>query len=243
VRAEVDVLVVDVAHGHSDLVIETVRKLKKQHPEVAVIAGNVATAQGVRDLAKVGADAVKVGVGSGSICITRIVTGFGVPQLTAIAECAEAGKALDVPVIADGGLRNSGDITKALAAGASTVMLGSLLAGTEQSPGAAVIREGRQYKVIRGMASLTANVSRKEIERQREIEADEWGEVVPEGVEAVVPYRGGVEDILHQLVGGVRSGMSYAGAETIAQLQDKAEFIRITAAGGKESGVHDVSLM
>ena len=243
VQAEVDVLVVDVAHGHSDLVIETVRKLKKQHPEVAVIAGNVATGQGVRDLAKVGADAVKVGVGSGSICITRIVTGFGVPQLTAIAECAEAGKALDVPVIADGGLRNSGDITKALAAGASTVMLGSLLAGTEQSPGAAVMREGRQYKVIRGMASLTANVSRKEIERQREIEADEWGEVVPEGVEAVVPYRGGVEDILHQLVGGVRSGMSYAGAETIAQLQDKAEFIRITAAGGKESGVHDVSLM
>ncbi|HEX6306084.1 MAG TPA: IMP dehydrogenase [Anaerolineales bacterium] len=243
VGAEADALVVDVAHGHADHVIEMVQALKRQHPEIPVIAGNVATAQGVRDLAEAGADAVKVGVGSGSICITRVVTGFGVPQLTAISECAEAGQALGVPIIADGGLRNSGDITKALAAGASTVMLGSSLAGTDQSPGAAVIRDGRRYKIVRGMASLTANVSRKEFERQKEIQADEWGEVVPEGVEAVVPYRGGVEDILHQLVGGLRSGMSYAGAETIAQLQERAEFIRITASGRKESGVHDVSLM
>ncbi len=243
VEAEADVLVVDVAHGHSDLVIEMVGLLKKQHPEIPVIAGNVATAEGVRDLVKAGADAVKVGVGSGSICITRVVTGSGVPQLTAIAECAETGQELSVPIIADGGLRNSGDITKALAAGASTVMLGSLLAGTDQSPGATVIRDGRRYKVVRGMASLTANVSRKEIERQKEIEANEWGEVVPEGVEAVVPHRGGVEDILHQLVGGLRSGMSYAGAETIPELQKQAEFIRITASGRKESGVHDVSLM
>lgn len=243
VEAEADVLVVDVAHGHADHVIEMVQLLKGRYPEMPVIAGNVASPQGVRDLTEVGADAVKVGVGSGSICITRVVTGFGVPQLTAIAECAEVGQELGVPIIADGGLRNSGDITKALAAGASTVMLGSLLAGTDQSPGAAVIRDGRRYKIVRGMASLMANVSRKEIERQNEIQADEWGEVVPEGVEAVVPYRGGVEDILHQLLGGLRSGMSYAGASTLPELQEKAEFIQITAAGRKESGVHDVSLL
>lgn len=243
IESEVDVLVVDVAHGHAGHVMEMVRWLKKHHPGVPVIAGNVATAQGVRDLVQAGADAVKIGVGSGSICITRVVTGFGVPQLTAIADCAEAGQSLGIPIIADGGLRNSGDITKALAAGASTVMLGSLLAGTDQSPGAPVIRDNRRYKIVRGMASLTANVSRKEIERQKEIEADEWGEVVPEGVEAVVPYRGAVEDILYQLLGGLRSGMSYAGSETIQALQENAEFIRITASGQKESGVHDVSLM
>jgi IMP dehydrogenase len=243
VEAEADFLVVDVAHGHADHVIEMVKLLKERYPEMPVIAGNVASPQGVRDLVEAGADAIKVGVGSGSICITRVVTGFGVPQLTAIAECAEVGQELDVPIIADGGLRNSGDITKALAAGASTVMLGSLLAGTEQSPGAAVIRDGRRYKIVRGMASLTANVSRKEIEKQTEIQADEWGEVVPEGVEAVVPYRGGVEDILHQLLGGLRSGMSYAGASALPELQEKAEFIQITAAGRKESGVHDVSLL
>ena len=243
VEAEADVLVVDVAHGHADHVIEMVQLLKGRYPEMPVIAGNVASAQGVRDLVEAGADAIKVGVGSGSICITRVVTGFGVPQLTAIAECAEVGQELGVSIIADGGLRNSGDITKALAAGASTVMLGSLLAGTEQSPGAAVIRDGRRYKIVRGMASLTANVSRKEIEKQTEIQADEWGEVVPEGVEAVVPYRGGVEDILHQLLGGLRSGMSYAGASTLPELQENAEFIQITAAGRKESGVHDVSLL
>jgi IMP dehydrogenase len=243
IEAEADVLVVDVAHGHADHVLEMVRLLKGRYPEMPVIAGNVATPDGVRQLVKAGADTVKVGVGSGSICITRVVTGFGVPQLTAIAECAEVGQEMGVPIIADGGLRNSGDITKALAAGASTVMLGSLLAGTEQSPGAAVIRDGRRYKIVRGMASLTANVSRKEIERQNEIQADEWGEVVPEGVEAVVPYRGGVEDILHQLLGGLRSGMSYAGASTLPELQEKAEFIQITAAARKESGVHDVSLL
>jgi IMP dehydrogenase len=243
VEAEADALVVDVAHGHADHVIEMVKLLKGRYPEMPVIAGNVASPQGVRDLAEAGADTVKVGVGSGSICITRVVTGFGVPQLTAIAECAEIGQELGVPIIADGGLRNSGDITKALAAGASTVMLGSLLAGTEQSPGAAVIRDGRRYKIVRGMASLTANVSRKEIDKQNEIQADEWGEVVPEGVEAVVPYRGAVEDILHQLLGGLRSGMSYAGASTLPELREKAEFIQITAAGRKESGVHDVSLL
>ena len=242
-EAEADVVVVDVAHGHSDYVLDVVRALKREFPKVPVMAGNVATAQGVRDLAEAGADAVKVGVGSGSICITRLVTGFGVPQLTAVAECAQAGRELGVPIIADGGIRNAGDITKALAAGASTVMLGSLLAGTDQSPGAAVMRDGRRYKVVRGMASLTASVARKEISRGDELEPEEWVEVVPEGVEAVVPYRGSVTDILVQLLGGLRSGMSYSGAENLEALYRQAEFIRLTSAGREESGVHDVSLL
>ncbi len=243
VQAEADVLVVDVAHGHNDYVLMMVKRLKGHFPDTPLIAGNVATAEGVHDLVEAGADGVKVGIGSGSICITRVVTGFGVPQLTAIAECAEAGRQLGVPIIADGGIRNSGDLTKALAAGCQTTMLGSLLAGTDQSPGAAVIRNGRRYKVVRGMASLTANVTRKEVDRNGEIDVGEWEEVVPEGVEAVVPYRGSVFDILHQLLGGLRSGMSYGGAQTIEELQEKAEFIRITSAGREESGVHDVNLL
>jgi len=239
VAAGADALVVDIAHGHSDHAINMVRELKARFPEVEVIAGNVATAEGVRDLAEAGADAVKVGVGSGSICITRLVTGFGVPQLTAIIDCAEAAQALGVPLIADGGLRNSGDLTKALAAGADTAMVGSLLAGTEESPGASVVRDGQRFKVVRGMASLTANVDRQTIEKG-EVDMEDWERVVPEGVEAVVPYRGAVEDILHQLVGGLRSGLSYAGATGISELQANAEFIRITPAGFKESGTHDV---
>lgn len=242
-EAEADVLVVDVAHGHSDYVLEMVRALKREFPKVPVVAGNVATAQGVYDLAEAGADAVKVGVGSGSICITRLVTGFGVPQLTAIVECGQAGRELGVPIIADGGIRNAGDITKALAAGASTVMLGSLLAGTDQSPGATVMRAGRRYKVVRGMASLTATVARKEIGKGDPLEPEDWSDVVPEGVEAVVPYRGSVTDILVQLLGGLRSGMSYGGAESLEILYQQAEFIRITAAGREESGVHDVDLL
>jgi len=217
-----------------------IESLKQEFPMVKIIAGNVATAQGVRDLAEAGADAVKVGVGSGSICITRIVTGFGVPQLSAVIECAQAGQALGVPIIADGGIRNSGDITKALAAGASSVMLGSLLAGTDQSPGAAVIRDGRRFKIVRGMASLTANITRKEIGRTDELEPEEWIEVVPEGVEAVVPYQGSVMDILIQLLGGLRSGMSYGGATNLAELYENTEFIRITPAGREESEAHDV---
>lgn len=243
VDAGVDVLVVDVAHGHTDYVIEVVGQLKARFPKTAVIAGNVATAEGVRDLAAAGADAVKVGVGAGSICITRIVTGFGVPQLTAVAECAAAGRALGIPIIADGGVRTSGDLTKALAAGASSVMIGSLLAGTDESPGAAIIRDGRRYKVVRGMASLSANVARKEIELLGEVDPDEWEKVVPEGVEALVPFRGAVEDILRQLIGGLHSGMSYAGAATLPELWEKAEFIRITAAGVRESKAHDVSVI
>lgn len=240
VQAGADVLVLDIAHGHSNHTIEMVRRLKADYPHTPVIAGNVATAQGVIDLAEAGADAVKVGVGAGSICITRIVTGFGVPQLTAIGDCAEAGHKLGIPIIADGGIRNSGDVTKALAAGASTVMLGSLLAGTEESPGASVIRQGRRYKIVRGMASLTANVDRRSLDKGA-VRDEEWLEVVPEGVEAIVPYRGAVADTLHQLVGGLRSGMSYAGAQTIAEFWQEAEFIQITAAGQHESGAHDVS--
>lgn len=240
VEAGADVLVVDIAHAHADHALEMVRRLKEAFPQTPLIAGNVATGQGVRDLVDHGADGVKVGVGAGSICITRLVTGFGVPQLTAIVECARAGQELGVPIIADGGIRSSGDVTKALAAGASSVMIGSLLAGTDESPGVSVVRDGRRYKVVRGMASLTANVDRRMLESAEELDPEVWEKVVPEGVEAVVPYRGAVAEVLHQLVGGLRSGMSYAGAETIESLWRNAEFIRITAAGRKESGAHDV---
>jgi len=240
--AGVDTLVVDIAHGHSDHVINMVRSLKQKFPQVPVIAGNVATAQGVNDLVVAGADAVKVGVGSGSICTTRIVTGFGVPQLSAIIECAEAGQAMNVPIIADGGIRNSGDLTKSLAAGASTVMIGGLLAGTDESPGATVIREDRRYKIIRGMASLSANMDRRRLDKN-ELAIEEWGEVVPEGVEATVPYKGALADVIYQLVGGLRSGLSYAGAHSIEELWQRAEFIRITPSGMQESHPHNVELI
>ena len=240
--AGVDVLVVDIAHGHSDHVIHMVRSLKQRFPSLPIIAGNIATAQGVRDLAEAGANAVKVGVGSGSICTTRIVTGFGVPQLSAILECAEAGRALNVPIIADGGIRNSGDLTKSLAAGASTVMIGGMLAGTDESPGATVIREDRRYKIVRGMASLSANIERRLL-ANGELAIEEWGEVVPEGVEATVPYKGALADVIFQLVGGLRSGLSYAGACSIEELWQSAEFIRITTSGIQESHAHNVELI
>ncbi len=241
-NAGADALVVDIAHGHSDNALNMVRALKERFPSIDIVGGNVATTDGVRDLVEAGADAVKVGVGAGSICITRIVTGFGVPQLSAVAECADAGQALGVPIIADGGIRNSGDITKALAVGASTVMLGSLLAGTDESPGANVVRGGRRYKIVRGMASLTANIDRQELELGREVDPDDWEHVVAEGVEAMVPIRGPVQDIIYQLVGGLRSGMSYAGARTLSELWANAEFLRITPAGKAESGAHDVMM-
>lgn len=240
VEAGADALVIDIAHGHADHMLAMIRRIRREFGDVELIAGNVATAEGVRDLAEAGVDAVKVGVGAGSICITRIVTGSGVPQLTAIAECAEAARAYDLPIIADGGIRTSGDIVKALAAGASTVMLGSLLAGTEESPGATVIRDGQKVKVTRGMASLSAAISRELLEHGEDTFDQDWEKVVPEGVEAVVPYRGAVAEVLQQLVGGLRSGMSYCGARTIAELQEKAEFIQMTPAGVRESGPHDV---
>jgi len=239
-EAGADALVIDIAHGHADHMLAMIRRIRREFGDVELIAGNVATAEGVRDLAEAGVDAVKVGVGAGSICITRIVTGSGVPQLTAIAECAEAARAYDLPIIADGGTRTSGDIVKALAAGASTVMLGNLLAGTEESPGATVIREGQKVKVTRGMASLSATISRELLEHGEDTFDQDWEKVVPEGVEAVVPYRGAVAEVLQQLVGGLRSGMSYCGARTIAELQEKAEFIQMTPAGVRESGPHDV---
>jgi IMP dehydrogenase len=242
VQAGADVLVVDIAHGHSDNAIEATRALRSEFPDVEIIAGNVATADGTRDLIEAGADAVKVGVGPGSICITRLVTGFGVPQLTAIAECAAAAAPFDVPIIADGGIRTSGDIVKALAAGASSVMLGSLLAGTDESPGVVVLRNNRRTKVSRGMASLGATMERPD-RQPEEGEDPAWTRVVAEGVEAAVPYRGGVDDLLAQLVGGLRSGLSYGGARTIRELQETAEFVRITSAGVQESGPHDVDVL
>ncbi|MBI5355930.1 MAG: IMP dehydrogenase [Candidatus Aenigmarchaeota archaeon] len=239
-KAGVDVLVLDIAHGHSDNAINALRSVKKEFGDVDVIAGNVATREGVEDLASAGADAVKVGVGSGSICITRIVTGCGVPQLSAIFDCSEAGKELNVPIIADGGIRTSGDITKALAAGASTVMIGSLLGGTEESPGFTVIRNGAKYKITRGMASLGASMGRAERDKKSE---EDLREAVPEGVEGIVPYRGYAREVLYQLVGGLRSGMSYCGATTLKELREKAEFEKITSASQKEGLPHDITLI
>jgi len=244
--AGADVLVLDIAHGHADHCIDMVKNLRRQFPQSQIVAGNVASSEGARELAEAGADAIKVGIGPGSICTTRIVTGFGVPQLTAIMESAagvaEAG--INIPVIADGGIKTSGDLVKALAAGASTAMIGSMFAGCEEAPGATVIRNGQKVKVVRGMASLGAAMGRKAAEQGEDESAEnqaDWDKVVPEGVEAVVPYRGWVSEILYQLVGGLRSGLSYGGASTIKELQDNAEFIEITAAGVRESGSHDVS--
>jgi len=229
-----------------------VKTLRRNFPQAQIVAGNVATSDGARELAEAGADAIKVGIGPGSICTTRIVTGFGVPQLTAIMDSAAglAAAGINIPIIADGGIKTSGDLVKALAAGASTVMIGSLFAGCEEAPGSPVIRDGQKVKVVRGMASLGAAMGRKAAESAEgkvDANADEsaesqadWDKVVPEGVEAVVPYRGHVREIVYQLVGGLRSGLSYGGARTIQELQTAAEFIEISAAGARESGSHDV---
>ncbi len=235
---EVDALVLDVAHGHTEAALRALERLRETFPNVDLVAGNVATGEGTIDLIGRGADAVKVGVGPGSTCTTRIVTGAGVPQLTAIMAAAEAAAGTGVPIIADGGIRSSGDMTKALAAGADTVMLGNLLAGTEESPGALIIRNGRQYKTYRGMASLWAAARRQGLDAP--VEEEDLSQIVAEGIEASVPYRGKAADVLAQLVGGLRSGMSYCGARTIAELQARAQFVRITPAGMKESMPHDV---
>ena len=239
VAEEVDVLVIDIAHGHSDLSIETVEAVRARCPDIPLIAGNVATPEGTRDLIACGVDGVKVGVGPGSTCTTRVVTGAGVPQLTAILDCAEAAAVADVPIIADGGIRGSGDLVKALAAGAHTAMLGNLLAGTEESPGALVSRGGRQYKVYRGMASLWTSAERRDMPQDDEL----LSEIVPEGIEAMVPSRGKVAAVLGQLIGGLRSGMSYCGATTLAGLRANARFIRVTEAGMRESMPHDVDTL
>jgi len=237
----VDVLVIDTAHGHTDLVIETVKVVKKALPEIDLVAGNIVTAQAAEDLIAAGADALKVGVGPGAICTTRVVAGAGVPQLTAVMEVAETAKKHGIPVIADGGIKYSGDITKAVAAGANCVMIGSLFAGTEESPGETVLYEGRTYKVCRGMGSIKA-MQRGSKARYMQFDVDQAAKLVPEGVEARVPYRGPLADYVHQLVGGLRAGMGYCGCRDIGDLQTKTEFVRVTAAGLRESHPHDVTI-
>lgn len=233
-EAGADVLVIDIAHGHSDLAINTLKKLKEKYPHVQVIAGNVATPQGTRELIEAGADAVKVGIGPGSICTTRIVSGSGYPQLSAVINCAQEADKYGVPVIADGGICYSGDITKAIAAGASTVMLGSLLAGTDESPGIPFMKNGKKFKVVRGMASFGANLGRTDKDSKK---AKEY---VPEGVEALTPYKGSVLEVVQQLLGGLYSGMSYCGVTVIEQLRGNGIFVEITSAGVRESHPHDV---
>ncbi|HOA16981.1 MAG TPA: IMP dehydrogenase [Fervidobacterium sp.] len=238
VKAGVDVIVVDTAHGHSKKVLETVKEVKRRYPEIQVIAGNVATGEATEALIKAGADAVKVGIGPGSICTTRIVAGIGVPQLSAILDCAEVARKYDVPIIADGGIRYSGDIVKALAAGAQTVMLGSIFAGTEESPGETVLYQGRKYKVYRGMGSISAM---KAGSADRYFQSDNQ-KFVPEGVEGMVPYKGLVKDVVFQLVGGLRAGMGYVGARNINKLYENAKFIKVSQASVKESHPHDITI-
>ncbi|MCK9375142.1 MAG: IMP dehydrogenase [Syntrophobacterales bacterium] len=242
IKAGVDVIVIDTAHGHSWRVIETVEATKRNFPDAELIAGNIATADGARALIKAGVDAVKVGVGPGSICTTRVIAGVGVPQLSAIMECARAAKSADIPLVADGGIKYSGDVTKALAAGADVVMIGSLFAGTEESPGETVIFQGRSYKIYRGMGSVEAmKAGSRDRYCQEDVNLED--KLVPEGIVGRVPSRGKLADVIFQLMGGLRSGMGYVGARTIKELQEKAKFVRISPAGLKESHVHDVIIM
>lgn len=238
VKAGADVIVVDTAHGHTSRVREVIRMVRAAHPDVQIVGGNVATAEGVEFLVEAGVDAVKVGIGPGSICTTRVVAATGVPQVTAIIQCAEAGKRLGVPIIADGGVKYSGDVIKALAVGASSVMIGSLFAGTDESPGDTILYQGRSYKTYRGMGSIGAMQSGS---------GDRYGQdgvaaqkLVPEGIEGMVPTRGPLADNILQLLGGLKAGMGYSGTRTIPELQERAKFVRITASGLKESHVHDV---
>ncbi|MCI0553774.1 MAG: IMP dehydrogenase [Anaerolineae bacterium] len=241
-EAGADCIVVDIAHGDSHLEIEMIKNIHSHFPGAQIIGGNVATADGTKRLIDVGADAVKVGVGPGSICITRNVAGSGVPQLTAVIECATAAKPYGIPIIADGGIRQPGDLVKAIAAGAQTVMIGSMLAGTDESPGMIMTRRGHRYKASRGMASLEANINRNKREGN-DLTHEEIEDYVAEGVEAAVPYRGKAREVLNQLVGGLQSGMSYSGAHSLEELQEKAIFMRMTGAGLKESGPHDVEVI
>ncbi|RBP44105.1 IMP dehydrogenase [Garciella nitratireducens] len=238
VDAQVDVVVIDTAHGHSKNVIEMVKRVKSIYPDLQLIAGNVATGEATRELIEAGADAVKVGIGPGSICTTRVVSGVGVPQITAIYDCAQVADKYEIPVIADGGIKLSGDITKAIAAGASVVMIGSLFAGTEESPGETIIYQGRSYKAYRGMGSMAAmeagSSDRYFQEGQKKL--------VPEGVEGKVPYKGALSDSIFQMIGGLRSGMGYCGTASIKELREKGQFIKITPAGLQESHPHDISI-
>ncbi len=241
ILAEVDVLVIDTAHGHSESVIDTVKQFKKKFPEHQLIAGNIATGEAAKDLIEAGADALKVGVGPGSICTTRVVAGIGVPQWTAIQNVSKVAHAAGIPVIADGGVKFSGDITKALAGGADCVMIGSLFAGTDESPGEHVLYQGRTYKVYRGMGSIGAMRSGS-ADRYFQDKNAGLSKLVPEGIEGMVPHRGALAENIYQLMGGVRSGMGYAGCSNLSELKSKAKFIKITSSGLKESHVHDVMI-
>ena len=241
IDADVDVVVIDTAHGHSQRVLDAVGRVKKLSNRVQVIAGNIATADGARALIDAGVDAVKVGIGPGSICTTRIVAGVGVPQLTAIMEAVEAADKAGVPVIADGGIKYSGDLAKALAAGASVAMIGSLLAGTDESPGEVYLHQGRSYKAYRGMGSIGA-MARGSADRYFQAEVRDQLKLVPEGIEGQVPYKGPVANVMHQLAGGLRAAMGYVGARDLAEFHEKAQFVRITGAGLRESHVHDVTI-
>jgi len=240
IKAGADVLVVDTAHGHSESVLEMVRSIKRRYSGTEVVAGNIVTADAAEDLIKAGADAIKVGIGPGSICTTRVVAGVGVPQITAIRACASAANRYDVPLISDGGIKHSGDITKAIAAGAHSVMLGGLFAGTEESPGETVLYQGRTYKVYRGMGSLGAMQSRAGRERYFQDPEADLEKMVPEGIEGRVAYKGSLAALVYQLVGGLRAGMGYCGCKSIEELRTKARFIRLTQAGLRESHAHDV---
>jgi IMP dehydrogenase len=239
VRARVDCLVIDTAHGHSSRVVEAVREIKRRHPDTQLVAGNVATTEGTRELIDAGVDAVKVGIGPGSICTTRVVTGAGVPQISAIQSAVQAARSLGVPIISDGGVKFSGDVAKAIATGADVVMIGSLFAGTEEAPGEVILYQGRSFKSYRGMGSIGAM---REGSRDRYSQEDTLNEskLVPEGIEGRVPYRGTLADMVTQLVGGLRSGMGYTGCHNIREFQEKTRFVRITSAGLRESHVHDV---
>lgn len=241
IDAECDLIVVDTAHGHSAMVAAAVAEIKRMAPEVQVVAGNVATAAATRALIDAGADGIKVGIGPGSICTTRVVAGVGVPQLTAVMEAAAEAAKSGIPVIADGGLRTSGDLAKALAAGASSVMVGSLLAGTEEAPGETFLYQGRAYKSYRGMGSVGA-MARGSADRYFQQDIKDQLKLVPEGIEGQVPFKGPARDVIHQLVGGVKAAMGYTGSRTIADLQERAQFVRITNAGLRESHVHDVTI-
>ena len=238
----VDVIVVDTAHGHSQGVLDTVRWVKQEFPELQVVGGNVASGDGARALVEAGADAVKVGVGPGSICTTRIVTGVGVPQITAVAGVAQALAGTDVPIISDGGVRYSGDMAKALVAGAHAVMMGSMFAGTEEAPGEVELYQGRSYKSYRGMGSLGAMSQEQGSSDRYFQEADEIEKLVPEGIEGRVPYKGALGPIIHQLLGGLRAAMGYTGCSTLEEFRTRPEFVRVTNAGMRESHVHDVAI-
>nr|BFD66952.1 IMP dehydrogenase [Bdellovibrio sp. HAGR004] len=241
VAADVDVLCVDTAHGHSKNVIEMVKYISQKHKDVIVVAGNVVTAEGTLALLDAGAEVVKVGVGPGSICTTRVVAGVGMPQISAVIECAKVARARGKTIIADGGIKFSGDITKALALGANSVMIGNLLAGAEESPGETILFQGRTYKVYRGMGSLGA-MSKGSKDRYGQMDVEENDKLVPEGIEGKVAYKGSASGVIHQLVGGLKSGMGYVGARNIDELQSKAKFVQISAMGLRESHVHDVSI-